>query len=78
MGLLAVKFINWDSIYGDYGTCLFWGAVGRRWGTRLQARSFPQTELWVCRKLGVESKGQKVFYKSFTLVIFSNADFTSY
>lgn len=36
------------------------GAVGRRWGTRLQARSLPQTELWVCRKLGVESKGQKV------------------
>lgn len=59
MGLLAVKFINWGSISGDYGTCLFWGQWGEDGGTRLQARSFPQTELWVCQKQGVESKGQK-------------------
>lgn len=40
MGLLAVKFINWGSISGDYGTCLF-GGSGEKMGHKTAGKKFP-------------------------------------
>ena len=77
MGLLAVKFINWGSISGDYGTCLF-GGSGEKMGHKTAGKKFPTDWPLGLPEAGVESKGQEVLYKSFTLVIVSNADFTSY
>ena len=52
MGLLAVKFINWDSIYGDYGTCLFGGGSGEKMGHKTAGKEFPTD-----RTLGLPKAG---------------------